>query len=228
MKIGIVIAIEKELDAFKEKFGEPLEYIKEHNFNIMHFSNNNNDIYATLSTAGEIAAASTTQMLITKFDVKAIFNFGIVGGLHDEMRLHSMCIVKDIIHYDFDTSSIDDCEVARYIDLPDVPIPASLELFDLAIKDLPDLYPVRCASGDKFIVNEEEKQQLHDMYHADICDMEAAGIALTCYRNDIPCLLIKMVSDSVTGGPEEYLAQSRLTARACVDLFAEILTQITA
>ena len=228
MKIGLVIAISKEFDAFKEKFGEPLEYIQEHNYQIMHFNNNDNDLYATQSSAGEIGAAATTQMLITKFDVEAIFNFGIVGGLHDDMKLHNICVVKDVVHYDFDTSGIDNCEVARYLELEDIHIPTSEELRNLAIKDLPDLYPVRCASGDKFVDYEDEKRRLYELYEADICDMESAGIALTCYRNDLPCLLIKMVSDSISGGPEEYLAQSKLTAKACVDLFAEILTQITA
>ena len=39
--------------------------------------------------------------------------------------------------------------------------------------------PVVCASGDKFIADSEQKIKVHEMFDADICEMEAAGIVLT-------------------------------------------------
>ena len=67
---------------------------------------------------------------------------------------------------------------------------------------------------------------LHRRFQADICDMEAAGILLTCNRNRVPCLLLKMVSDGLSGGAEEFFQTFQSASDACVAILDKLLREI--
>jgi adenosylhomocysteine nucleosidase len=56
--------------------------------------------------------------------------------------------------------------------------------------------------------------------------MEAAGIVLTCNKNQIPCLLIKTVSDSITGGVSEFKKSINESAKICIEITRKILNNI--
>ena len=53
--------------------------------------------------------------------------------------------------------------------------------------------------------------------------MEAAGIVLTCNRCGVPCLLIKAVSDSITGGAEEFVQALEQASALCLRVTAKVL-----
>ena len=56
--------------------------------------------------------------------------------------------------------------------------------------------------------------------------MEAAGIALTCNRNEIPFIMIKIVSDGITGGAKEFIETKEEAASLCLDIVEEIIKEI--
>ncbi|MCI6093895.1 MAG: 5'-methylthioadenosine nucleosidase, partial [Clostridium sp.] len=70
----------------------------------------------------------------------------------------------------------------------------------------------------------DEKRSLHDEFNADICEMEAAGIALTCNRSSVPCLLIKAVSDAVEGGAEEFAREIDRCAELCLETLEGVVS----
>ena len=223
-KIGVVIAV--EIDAFEKKYGKPDEIIIIHHQEVMKYITDKYELYAVHSGAGEIAAASTTQLLISEFNVDAIFNFGVVGGLTEEISEHRLCVVQNVVHYDFDTSEVDECEVGRYLNYPTIYLPTDQNLLKKAIEIAPELMQVTCASGDKFIASTEKKKELQQKFHVDICEMEAAGIVLTCNRNEIPCLLIKMVADGIADGAEEFLKEKQKSSEKCLDVFEQVVLQL--
>lgn len=220
-KIGLVIAV--EVQAFNDRYGEPDEIIWVRKQKVRKYVGDTYELYAMQSGAGEIAAASTTQLLISEFDVEMILNYGVVGGLTEEISQSRICVVKDVVHYDFDTSASDQCEVGRYLNYSSVYLPTAEELWKQAINIAPELKPVRCASGDKFIADPKAKKCMAEHFQADICEMEAAGIVLTCDRNGIPCLLIKMVADGLTGGAQEYHKEALRSAKKCLDVFEKVI-----
>ena len=190
------------------------------------------EIGAVLSRYGD----KLTDVSETGFDVKRldsddygaefIINFGVVGGLTPEMSLAKTCVVESVVHYDFDTSTIDNCEVGRYLEYPSIYIPAPSELVDAAIAAEPSLKRVICASGDKFVDDPAKKHALHADFNADICEMEAAAILLTCNRNRVPCLMIKAVSDAIEGGCEEFTAQVDRSAAICLEVAHRVIEKL--
>jgi len=222
-KVGMIVAV--EIQSVLDKFGGRLVERKDiRAFQVLECSLENCRLIIVSCGVGEIAAAAAAQFLISSYGVELIVNFGVVGGLTEEMRKTKVCIVEKVVHYDIDTAAIDDIEVGRYLDYPDVYIPATAELVTRALALEPQLKPVICASADKFIADPERKRELHRLYGAQICEMEAAGIVLTCNRNGIPCMLIKIVSDSIEGGSEEYLATKDTAAAMCLEIILSLLS----
>ncbi|GAA0090998.1 hypothetical protein UT300009_10250 [Paraclostridium bifermentans] len=222
--IGMIVAV--EIEAVLNEFGTPIEELNFAGYSVYQYKLGKHNLFVIHSGAGEIAAAMTTQFLISKFNVDLIVNFGVVGGLTYEMKLARTCIVESVVHYDFDTSEADGCEIGRYLEYPNIHIPATKEIVNKAIEIEPTLKKVICASGDKFIAKKDRKEELHNIYKADICEMEAAGIILTCNKNKIPCLLIKTVSDSITGGVNEFKNSINESARICIEITSKILSNI--
>lgn len=71
-----------------------------------------------------------------------------------------------------------------------------------------------------------EIQSVLDKFGAQICEMEAAGIVLTCNRNEVPCMMIKIISDGITGGVEEFLETKGEAATICLDIVTQLVNEM--
>lgn len=223
-KIGVVVAV--EIDAVLSKYGEPKQTLKKYGYTVHTYENSDFIMFVLDSGAGEIAAAAGTQFLISEFDVDMILNFGVVGALTEEMSMAELCVVEKVIHYDFDTTDWLNLPRGQYPDRPSAYVYTDGMLLNKALEINPKLKKVACASADKFVGGADAKKELHELYDADICEMESAGIALTCARNNMPCLLIKAVSDSLTGGGAEFMAELRRVSDICFDMADKIIKSL--
>ena len=200
MKIGI-FTIAREATSFLHD-GVTMEKVG--GFSVYQFSlGRHSAVLCCPPSVGEIAASAACQMLITKYGVDCIVNFGVVGALTEKTALKSFVYVGDVVHYDMDTSQADDYPVGLYGCFDDVAVKCDETLIAKALK-VNALPIVRCASADKFVAKAEDKTSLNHDFGAEICDMESAGILFACKFNDIPCLLVKCISDSLAGGAGEY------------------------
>ena len=223
-KIGLLVAV--EMDAVLARYGAPQEKQLVDGFEVLRYENGSYTVYAVNAGAGEISAAAATQLLISVFRVDLVVNFGVVGGLTPEMAMARTVVVESVVHYDFDISDWTAAESGRYMQYPSPYIPATPELVDKACAIEPSLRRVICASADKFIGTEEKKRALHERWQADICEMEAAGIVLTCARRGVPCLLIKTVSDAITGGAEDFNRELDRSAGICLEIADRIIREL--
>lgn len=224
-KFGIVVAV--EIGAVLAKYGEPRESVQLRGYTIHTYRGDSFDMFVADSGAGEISAAAATQLLIDKFDVDMIVNFGAVGALTDTMKTCELCVVKSVIHYDFDTTGWLNLARGQYPGKDSAYIETTPALVQKVLEISPDILPVVCASADKFIDRAEDKAALHSAYGADICEMESAGIVLTCQRNAVPCLLIKAVSDTLIGGGREFMAELQRVSETCFEVVDRLLREMS-
>lgn len=226
-KIGFVVAIYRELQAIFEKYGKPKEEINISGYNIYVYELKGKEIYIIHSGCGNIASSSATQVLISLYNVEMIVNFGVVGGLDDSLMVDDVIIVEKVIHYDFDVSLLDkDMRKHQYARFDSEYIPVNKDIVEKVKKLIPNGKFVIDASGDHFVDSTEEKISLNKKYGAGICEMEAAGILITCHRNNIPCLLIKAVSDDVNGGGKDFEENVNSAAHKAVDLVVKLLNNL--
>ena len=212
--IGMLVAV--EMDAVLAKYGRAAGIEKCGGFEVHRYEGGDYRLIIVNAGAGEIAAAAATELLIAVYGAELIVNFGVVGGLTEEMALARTVVVESVVHYDFDTSAWDGCETGRYAAYPTPCVPTTKALVDKAQALFPELQRVVCASADKFVEGREAKSSLHERFGADICEMEAAAVVLTCNRALVPCLVIKTVSDGITGGAEEFSKEVDRSAELCL------------
>ena len=223
-KIGMLVAV--EMDAVLSLYGEPKDKACRGGFMVYTYENESYDLYVINSGAGELAAAAATELLIDGYGAELIVNFGVVGGLTEAMTMAKTAVVKRVVHTDFDTSDWNGCEPGRYMEYPSRYIETSPELVKIARELFPDLVPVTCASADKFVGTAEKKRALQEEFGADICEMEAAGVVLTAKRCGVPCLLIKAVSDGITGGAEEFAREIGNSSKICLEVADRIIRSL--
>ena len=215
-----------EMGAVLERYGTARAVEKRHGFEVHTYDMDGYTLHVMHSGAGEIAAAAAAALLIDRYEAELIVNFGVVGGLTPEMAQTKTCVVERVVHYDFDTSAYDGTLPGQYAEYPDVYIPATPSLVERAVQIAPELKKVTCASADKFVDGGEAKRALHERWGADICEMEAAAVVLTCNRSAVPCLLIKTVSDGLMQGGEDFGTALRHTSELCLEVADRIIREL--
>ncbi len=221
MKIGLLIAIERELAAFLQS-GEERKEEKAAGKTVYKTRMEGHDVFAVQSGCGEIDAAAATMLLIVKYGCEVILNFGVTGALEEGLKVEDLFAVEKVCHYDFDTSAIDAVKKGQYIEYPDEFIPLDAGLITLVTDRIPGIRKITVASGDKFVEDRNEKLRLREM-GCGICDMEAAGIARTCERSGVKCLSIKCISDAFDGNGADFEKNVKSSAEKAFRAIREVL-----
>lgn len=224
-RIGIIVAI--ETDSLFAHYGKLEKLPCPSGFNLYILHKPNCDLYVLHTGVGEVAAAAGTQYLISECKVEMVVNFGVVGGLTQTMEKQRLCVVQRVVHYRFDATKYLPVAVGQVPPHEDVYIYTDKNLVNQALILNSELCPATCASGDWFVDSAEDKRQIHADFAADICDMEAAGIVLTCEANDVPCLMLKAVADSLAGGGKEFWKELQSAALVCLQTADKIIEGLT-
>ncbi len=221
-KIGIIVAVEPEAMQFFGIFGTPTHHFCEaYRYEVWSWDKYPAYIYLIQSGCGEIAAASATQYLIDRCNVDKIINYGVVGGLRDGLSARTVGVVKKsfITVLMFPSKKY---PVGRYPNQDDLFLSPKKDASPQACLDV--LPGFICASADKSVGPGDPKRKLRNDFNADVCEMEATGIVLTCNKNGIPCSFIKAISDGVDEGEKAFNDNVSAAARACVEVLARFLT----
>ena len=203
--IGMVVAMDKEITPFLKSVGEEFLCEQKGQYTVYGYNSGDKKIYLVKSGIGEIFAASATQMLISEYKPQLIMNFGVCGSLVKNLSVMKTVIVKGVVHYDFDLSEIDNVKVGQYPGYETPIISAESDFYNVVKRVVTNADEAVCASADKFVANPKIKQYLNETFGATVCDMECAGVLLTAKGSNIPCVIIKAVSDG-EGGAEEFNA----------------------
>ena len=223
MRIGLIIAIRRELEAFL-KNGEAMTEERAAGKTVYRVKLEGHEVAAVQSGCGEIDAAASTMLLIVKYGCEVIMNFGVAGALEPDLKVEELFVVEKACHYDLDTTAIDPVKKGQYEEYPDEFIPLDGGLVRLAEERIPGIRKVSAASGDKFIDDRGEKLRLREM-GCDICEMEIAAIARTCERSGVRCLSIKCISDTFEGGAGDFDKNVKKSAEKA---FAALITVMRA
>ena len=195
MKIGIITAMAGETTPLYQKMGNATGEINVAGVTISKFDIDGNEIFLVRSGVGEIRAAMTFQLLVDRFDVDVVLNFGFVGSLDNRFDIGDIVLAEKIVHYQFDTSAIDNVPAGQYDGNDSIYFTADKALIEKVQNELPHKLPeVIVASGDKFVASKEDKEYLRTL-GAQICEMECAGLVIASQRNNVPLLSIKVISD---------------------------------
>ena len=227
MRIAIITAMAEETMPLLKKLGSSLkDESKISGVEVKKFELSNDTIYLATSGVGEIKAALAVQLLKDLFDVEAVLNFGFVGALNPALSIAELVVCERVCHYQFDISALNNIEVGRYSDHDDRYFYLDKNLIARVLANVGrPIRQVTVASGDKFVSSAKDKGPLKNEFLADICEMELAGIAIACERNNLPLLSLKVVSDKADESAIEDFGE--ILARG-ISKYAEVLPAVLA
>lgn len=221
MKIGLIIAIRRELEAFL-KSGEEMTEETVAGRTVYRTRMEGHDVCAVLSGCGEIDAAAAAMLLITRFECGIILNFGVTGALQKDLKVEDLFVAEKVWHYEFDVSAFGQQKIGQYEEYPDEFIPLDAGLVKLAEEKVPGIRRIAVASGDKFVENREAKLRLAES-GCGLCEMELAAIARVCERSGAKCLSIKCISDAFDGTGADFEKNVKASAEKAFAAIREVL-----
>jgi len=196
-KIGIIFAMEEELEALKKN----LKILKEFSiFELKFYEANvfNTEVILVQSGIGKVNAARTTQILIDNMKVDYIFNIGVAGGICNTLSVGDIVLGEKLVQHDFDITAFNHDK--GYIPSVGVYINSDIYLLNLANNVLNEIGNINyqrgtIASGDIFCTDPKMSQKISSKFNALCVEMEGASIAQVCYLSHIPFLIVRSISD---------------------------------
>ncbi len=178
------------------------------------------DVVVVQCGIGKVNAALCAQILCSEFGVTHLVNTGVAGSLDPELDIGDLLISRDAMHHDFDCGPVG-YPKGQVPGLDVLAFPADGELMDLAWKAAEAVNPGhtklgRVASGDQFISGKAIKDQIIADTAASCTEMEGAPIAQVAYRNGIPYVILRAISDKADDSAEmDYPTFEAIAARRC-------------
>lgn len=201
-KIGIIGAMEEEITLVKELMTDiTVSEIAGLTFYMGRI--NDTDLVVVRSGIGKVNAAMCTQILIDRFEVKAIINIGVAGAIADDLGIGDIVLSTKLIEHDFDVTAFGHKKgvIPRMDSSIFIADDKLIDMASDAAKDLKDVYVKKgiVVSGDVFVSSSELKDALQTELNADCAEMEGAAIAHVCMLNKMPFLVIRAMSDKANG-----------------------------
>ena len=183
MKIGIVVAMEKELRQLRQVFA-------------------GTEVMVEQCGIGKVNAALGVQRMIMEHRPDCIISSGCAGGNGDDVNVQDVVVSTELAYHDVYCGTAVDSST-QYGQVQGLParFKADPYLLEKASR-LPRLLTQSAlhqgliVTGDWFVDSKEKMRSIIELFpEARAVDMESAAIAQTCYLNRVPFISFRVVSD---------------------------------
>ncbi len=181
--IGIIGAMEEEVSQLIEAMEEK-EKVTCAGMDFYCGKLKDKEVVIVQSGIGKVNMALCTQILADRFDVKAVINTGVAGGLYKDIEIGDIVISKDAVQHDVD-ATVFGYKVGE--------IPRMDTSYFEADKDLIELAKKTC---------DEVNPDIHSYVG------RVAAMAQAAHLNQIPFIILRAISDKAdqeaAGSYEEF------------------------
>lgn len=182
MKIGIIVAMDKELHQLQTLFTD-------------------GNVTVQKCGIGKVNAALGAQRLIDEFHPDCIISSGCAGGNGHEINVQDVVVSTELCYHDvYCGTSIDNN--TQYGQIQGLPArytaaPALLEkAISISRQTSVNIHPGLIVTGDWFVDTKEKMTEIINHFpEAKAVDMESCAIAQTCYINQVPFISFRVISD---------------------------------
>lgn len=220
MKIGIIVAMDKELRLLEPLLENKMDVIIDDcQFSCGRLSGH--DVIALKTGIGKVNAAIGVITLLNNFDVDMIINTGVAGGA-SSVSVMDIVVGSRVAYHDVYCG-------------PEI-TPGSVQglpLYYEAPAEMLDKIPSRAdikvgliCSGDRFVDDIDTVNSISERFPDVLAfDMESGAIAQVCYLREIPFLSMRVISDSPGVGHDNAAEYNDFWAEAPQHTF-EVLKHI--
>lgn len=221
-KLGIIGAMQVEIETLLELMTEKKETERAGN---IFYDGVLEGLPVTVVKCGvgKVNAAMCAQILCDLFQVTHLVNTGIAGSLSNDLDIGDIVVSSDAMYHDVDAVNFG-YPMGRVPGLDVTAFPADRELVDAAYTAAEEVKPGhnrigRIASGDQFVAASELKEKIISITNGLCTEMEGAAIAQTAYRNGIPFVILRAISDKADDSAHmDYPTFETAAARECASV----------
>lgn len=178
MKIGIIVAMDKEFAQLKKVFG------------------NDPNVVLQKCGIGKVNAAIGATMMIEKHHPEVIISSGCAGGADPSLNVGDVVVAMETTYHDAYCG--DNCAYGQIMGMP-----KRYELADKLIaivqqfgSDCHAITMGLTVSGDWFVDSREKMREIMQHFpEAKAVDMESCSIAQVCYTFGVPFVSFRIISD---------------------------------
>ena len=182
MKIGIIVAMDKELRQLQQLFDDAHVRVEK-------------------CGIGKVNAALGAQRMINEFQPDVIISSGCAGGNGDDVNVQDVVVSTELAYHDvYCGTAIDNS--TQYGQVQGLParFQADKRLLDCARQlhpsDAMKIIPGLIVTGDWFVDSREKMRDIISHFpEAKAVDMESCAIAQTCFINKVPFISFRVISD---------------------------------
>ena len=197
---GIIGAMKSEVNAIYAQM-ENKEIVEYNGIKFYKGSLYGKDVVVIQCGIGKVNAALCTQLLILKFGVDKVVNTGIAGATGTDLNIYDFVVSTETVYHDFDTQFFG-YKLGQVPGLPET-FKADEKLVESVVSafnnsKLSSEHKIRTgliASGDQFIAGGEKKNFIVSNFHPLCVEMEGCAVAHTCYKNNVPFVVVRSMSD---------------------------------
>ena len=181
MKIGIIVAMDKELHQLQQLF-------------------NDGNVLVQKCGIGKVNAALGAQRMINEFHPDCIISSGCAGGNGDDINVQDVVVSSELCYHDmYCGRAIDDTTVYGQVQGMPARFKADANMLEKALhlqtSDI-SLHQGLIVTGDWFVDSKEKMRSIIEKFpEAKAVDMESCAIAQTCYINKVPFISFRVISD---------------------------------
>lgn len=200
--IGIIGAMECEIESLKTKMTEvQVKPVKSSTFHVGKIHGVN--VVLAQCKVGKVHAAMCAQTMLDFFELDALINVGVAGGLSHDRKVGDLVISDKLAYHDMDVTAFG-YEPGRTPGTESLYFEADSNLIEMAKSVAGKIYVGAVvvgtiASGDQFICSADVKRRIHETFGAECVEMEGAAIAHTAVSNKKPFVVIRSISDNADG-----------------------------
>ena len=190
-RIGIIVAMDKELHELQNVFGNLTE--------------NGCEVRVEKCGIGKVNAALGAQRMINEFHPDCIISSGCAGGNGDDIEVQDIVVSAELCYHDvYCGTAIDNTTVYGQVQ----GLPARYKADPMLLAKARDLmgngrleasiktHPGLIVTGDWFVDSKEKMREIVGHFpEAKAVDMESCAIAQACYINKVPFISFRVVSD---------------------------------
>ena len=230
MKLGIIGAMKIEVDALKENMKNKTTIVRTG----MEFCEGTLEGLPAVVVqcgVGKVNAALCVQILCDCFGVTHLVNTGIAGSLCNDLDIGDLVVSQDAMYHDFDCCGFG-YPHGKVRGMAVVAFPAHAAMMEYAISAAEMVNPGhvkigRVATGDQFICDKEAKNAIIKNTQALCTEMEGGAIAQAAYRNEIPFVIIRAISDKADDSAEmDYPTFEAIAAHRCATVVQTMAKQL--
>ena len=180
---------------------------------------------------GKVNAAICAQILCDLFEVTHLVNTGIAGSLCADLDIGDLVVSTDAMYHDVDAVHFG-YPMGKVPGMDTTAFPADKTMMDYAFAAAEAVNPGhtkmgRVASGDQFVAEKPLKEKIIAVTGGLCTEMEGAAIAQTSYRNNLPFVILRAISDKADDSAEmDYPTFERIAAHRCAEVTMLLAQQL--